>query len=589
MNFRRWRDFKKGVVHTDAIGIGKEASGTLREGKNIRVRSGSIVARPGRSVFSDLSGGALAGATIQTIHEFQREAFSGSNFIIWSSIIFTANNRMYLIVPEDSTTVFVEIDNTFVMTSMDIYGVSIFDHFFFGNARDPLKMTDGIGIFNVGIEAPTVDPTGVRIAGATPNRYKTYKYTFYKSSSPYTRESNAGDEFVMDMFPTPAGARITMDATGADAAATKFRLYATESYASLVAPETEFYLISEQILATTTYDDIIETPLTTPFDTTDRGVPPAGHKLLWHDSRLWVVGEQDNPSIIFYSETGKPWYFPALNWDEISRDDGDFITAIGAIGRTRYIFKQYSIWQWTGDPESVTPITAVERPGATMNMNRVAVGCKDPKSLVANGSALIFRAHDGHVYKITPSTLSKLSEFYLDVLDLDEDSIAAELEDYYIISSGGVTHVCDLRTGAWQGNDTIMNPNSLLVYHTDILLGAEDDQMKQYYTGTQDEGVDFEKSFKLPFKEVSTGQEVGIPRRWTIEDSEKTADITTVTFSEKEQVDSGTYSNGNRHYSLPETTRGKVADYISCKFSWTIGSLVAEGVRHFFRKRGRRH
>ena len=589
MNYRRWRRFNKGVVTTDAIGIGEEASGTLREGKNIRVRSGSIEARGGRSVYSDLSGGALAGATLQTLHEFQREAFSGADWIIWSSIIFTANNRLYYIVPDVSTTVFVEIDNTFTLTSMDIYGVSVFDHFFFGNGRDALKMTNAIDVNNVGIEPPGVAPVGARIAGGIANRYKTYKYTFYKSSSPYPRESNESDEVTVDLNPTPAGARITMSAVGADAAVTRFRLYATESYASLAAPETDFYLISEQVIGTTTYDDTIETPTTTPYDTTDRGVPPAGHKLLWHDSRLFVVGEQDNPSIIYYSEAGKPWYFPAENWDEVSRDDGDYITALGSIGRTRYIFKERSIYEWTGDPESVTPITAVERPGATMNMNRVAVGCKDPRSLVSYGSSLIFRAHDGHVYKLTPSSLQRLSEFYYDVTGLADGAIGAELDDFYIITSGGETHVCDLRSGAWQGEDTIMTPNCLLVYHTDILLGTEDDQMKQYYTGTQDESVDFEKSFKLPYQEVSDGSGAAILRRWLLEHSVRSADVTTESFNERESVDSGTYSNDDRHYSLPASTRGKAADYASGKFSWTTGSLVVEGARLFFKHRGRRH
>ena len=587
MNYRTYSDFKKGVIHTDAIGIGKEASGTLREGKNIRVRSGSIAARPGRSVFSDLSGGALAGATIQTIHEFQREAFDGSDFIIWSSIIFTANNRMYYIVPDDSTTVFVEIDNTFTLASMDIYGVSVFDHFFFGNAQDPLKMTNAVYVANVGIEPPGTDPTNVN-AGGTLTGFKKYKYTFYDGTIPYPRESNASDELEVEFIATQK-TTITMDAGDADDSVTRFRLYATEIYADPLAPETDFFLISEQVLGTTTYEDDAATATSTPYDTTDRGVPPVGHKLLWHDSRLFVVGESDNPSIIFYSETGRPWYFPANNWDEISRDDGDFITALGSIGRTRYIFKERSIYEWTGDPESVTPITAVERPGATMNMNRVAVGCKDPKSLVSHGSSLLFRAHDGHVYQITPNNLVKLSEFYLDVLDLADDSIAAELDDYYIISSGGVTHVCDLRTGAWQGNDTIMTPNSLLVYHTDILLGAEGDEMKQYYTGTQDEGEDFEKSFKLPFKGITSGEQSARIRRWVIEDSLRTADVTVTSFNEKEQIDSGTYANGTRHYSLPASTRGKVADYLSGKFAWTTGSLVVEGVRAFFLKTLRRH
>lgn len=587
MNYRRLRRFNKGVVHTDSIGIGEEASGTIRGGQNIRVRSGSIEQRAGIANYCDFSL-VVGGIDIQTMNEYSRENWSGLVTTIWSVILVTSGTKLYYIHPESSTTVLIEIDNTLVLTSPDIYGVNIYDHFIFGNGQDAIMVTDGEDVFLAGIVGPAAAPTQSykNNAGAF---YRRYKYTYFRNADPYNKESADSDELTMELIAANPNNGIAY-VQAVDSQVTHYRIYATIAYDDPDVPETDFYLMAEITLAQAIaagfiYNDTGIWTIGAAYDTTDRGVPPVCHKFLWHDNRLFCIGDIQNPSLIYYSEVGKPWYFPTNNWDEIGRDDGDVLTALGSIGPTRYIFKIRSIYEWTGDPESVTPIRAVERRDASMNMNKLSVGCKDPRSLAGWRESFIYRAEDGHVYMLTHDSNYKLSGFYDGIVDLAFGSVAVIHNDYYIISSGGETHVCYLPTKSWQGQDTGLNPTVFLVDHNGYLLGAEGELIERYYTGTQDKGIDFVKSVTGPYVPVTDGNRQSVIRRIHALCRERDSEFDIEVYNESELIGDGTYAVTDKHFSMPNSTRGKRADYCSVKLSWEGTAKIEDITMHFLPRR----
>ena len=600
MNYRRWRRFSKGVVNTDDIGIGEEASGTLRYARNVRVRSGDVVARPGSVEYKDLSIAVqIAGKDVVTLNEYNREYDTvGGEQEFWNVLIFTtSDNRLWYYDPDAD--VIVEIDNTFTLTNNDIYGINVYDYFIFGTPDDGVKMTDGNNIYNLGIAAPTDVPViTVNNAGGAAPKSRAYRITYYYDGDPFDIESDYGSTVTASNIDS-TNVNNTIDVTAAKAAASGvdsrinyIYIYMTDLYdPSTEAQPTTYYLIGTiaiggvPVSVTDAQENVLGLAAA---DTTDRGLPPDCHKFLWHDARLFMIGEQANPSVIYYSAPGRPWYFPANNWDEVAREDGDILTAIGSIGPTRYLFKQRSIYEWTGDPESVTPIRAVERPDSTMNMNKVGVGCYDPRSLVGWRDSLIFRAQDGHVYKLSQTALIRLSEYYRDVADLSSASVAAVHNDYYIITNSGTTHVCDLRNGAWQGQDIGLNGAVLCVDHNGYLLAGKDDAIKRWYTGTQDEGEDFDKAFQPNYQEVSDGLNEAVVRRVLAECSTRDCDLSVYVYNEAEAISTGTLATTDRHYSLADGSRGKVADYLSVRFEWS-GTARFQGVRAFFLPRKRRH
>lgn len=590
----RWVEIEKfdgGYAHTEGIAIGKESLNMIRYGVNIRTRAGNVMQRKGSSVYCDFSlAPAIMGEEIKVLYEYQREDFSGADTDIWNSIVFSLDGSglLYYVEPDTFPNVSVLINSGDALSSHDFYAVVYFDHMFFGTGRDTIKSWDGLTWSNAGITKPAAAPGVVAAAGALTG-YRNYKYTYYKSTDPYSKESDASDVATVNMA---AGLRSCHMAlvSSTDAQVTHIKIYATETYLDPLVPNTDFYLLSYQTNATITlHDNVLDSSLINGaiYDITDRGVPPKVKYMLLSDNRIFGAGDIDNPSIIYYSEPGKPWYWPVNNWDEISRDDGDVITGLGSIGQTRYIFKQNSIWEWTGDPESVTPIRAVERPDATQNMTRLGVGCIAPRSLASWGNTLIFKASDDHVYMLTTDQLIKLSEYIQpDIETLSNNAVACIHNDYYIIGSAGGTRVlvCDLRRGktGWEGYDSGVSANCFLVDHNGYCLGSDNDQIIQYYneTETQDQGLDFFKTFQPAYVKIGRANREGIARAMVVECSDQSCNLTTELYTED-----GIVAIDDSVYELTEAVHylgGKRADFMSVRVQWE-GTVVIEKVSYAWR------
>ena len=334
-----------------------------------------------------------------------------------------------------------------------------------------------------------------------------------------------------------------------------------------------------------------------PYDTTERDVPPVARYGLWHDSRLFLAGDPENPSVIYYSEPGKPFYFPVLNYDEVNRDDGNIITGLGAIGPTRYIFKERTIYEWTGNPTTASPIRQVERPDASQNMARIAVGCGYSDTLVGWSNSLIFRDYDGDVYMLTQTSLTNLSKYYDQVKELDTSCAAYIKDDYYIIGGSEGSLACYLPNQSWESQDDV-HFNYVLVRHNgDVLVpdsymaSWKDGQgndiiipcLDRLGIGTQDNGVEFTKIIQTKYQKVADNEDDAIIRAVRVYCSIQLPFAVTV-YNEKGESTTGAYSIAKKRFSVSALTRLR-AKWVSVRLSWT-GSTEIYGVDVGYIRRG---
>lgn len=582
MRFINIRKFDGGLLNINAIDVGQEGLNNIRAGQNIRTRSGAVRVRDGITDYCDFSGTAFAGHDLRTLYTYIREYVSGSTIEYWKALVFTVGNDIYYCQPEVSTTVAYKINST-ALSSGDVYCINVFDHLFVANGIDEVMTWDGNNWYQAGISAPSSPPSCTAVGGGSLSGYRKYKYTYYRdhSSSPYLKESEASNEVEVDLTAGSQQVNITLTASS-DSQVTHNKVYATPTYTDPANPATDFYLLATQDAGVLTLtDNTSDATLTaqSTYDTTTRNIPPRIKYMLWHDNRIFGAGDQSNPSILYYSQIGKPFYWNTAEfWDEISRDDGEVITALGAIGSTRFIFKESSIWEWTGDPESVTPIRPVERPDATQNDTRVGVGCNDPRSLAAWGNSLIFRAGDGHVYLLTMDSLVQLSKFIKDDIVSMGTTCAAVYDDYYIITDGVTTLVCDLRRGelGWEGRDTNVLANCFCIDYNNYLLGAETAKIVRYYTGTDDNGADIPWYVQTAYVDVGGSDREAIPRRVAAKCRSRLADFTITVYNEVKAINTGTYATTDRFYSI---ARGDRADYISVRLACDgSGTNIINGI-----------
>jgi len=587
-----WERFDGGLVTLEKVGMGKGALNMVRYGSNIRTRSGDIRPRAGIAIFKDFKKDTVVGGeTIEALYEYSREYGTGGT--IWYAIVFTFDDKVYYYdVAADAQA---EIEPGFTLQDTDIYAAKVFDRLFFGNAKNELKVTDCNNIYDAGITKPAAIPTFV-VNTPGPD-WCNYKYTYYREAADlYNKESAASTQATATAL---LSGSVDVDVTytqTSDSQVTHYKIYRTDVVTPPTVIPTDYYLVATIAIADAaaagyTYNDTTDDVTgNTAYDTTDRTKPPKVKYLLWHEGYLYGAGIDTDPSIIAYSEAGKPFYWPVANWDNISPDDGDIITGLGAIGTTRFIFKEHSIYQWTGDPTVATPIIAVALTDATGNMNRLEIGCKDPRSLASWGNSLIFRAADGHIYQLTMNSITCLSQNFDDITNLDSASVAAIHDNYYIIHSGILTKVLDLNRGidGWEGSDTNVNPNGFLVTHNNCCLGSEGDKIKRYYTGTQDSDEDFTKYFQPEYAKCGGSDIEAMARRLIIHGRNHSDDISVQLYNEDgwmEELGTLTYEDSDRWLSFVRGARG---DFFAPRLSWDDTDLIIHEISLIYQT-GMRH
>ena len=273
-----------------------------------------------------------------------------------------------------------------------------------------------------------------------------------------------------------------------------------------------------------------------------------------------------------------------MNYDEVNRDDGSIITGLGAIGPTRYILKQRLIYEWTGNPETATPIRQVERPDASQNQARVAIGCYYSDTLVGWNNSLIFRAEDGDVYMLTQTELINLTKYYDEVRNLDSSCAAYVSGDYYIIGGSSGSYACYLPNESWDSIDDIKFNYALVRYNSDVLVPSgyiqegehEGDPdiwiptINRLDVTSQDNASDFIKSFRTKYEKVGDNTKEAIIRDIEVYSNQNIA-FTITAFNERGDGVIGTYDIANKRYTLTSPLRAK---WVSVGVSWEVSTGV---------------
>jgi len=612
MNNLEIKSFNKGIISTSRVGIGRESDGVLRLAQNVRVKSGNVVTREGYERYMSFHGvKPMDNKTIRSLGEYARESYSAGVTSYWRCVVFRADNTFWYVRPEVSLTQAIAITGH-PMSSLIFNYVNVYDNLWIFGSPDPVYTWDGINMLKAGIAKPTGTIAAAIITTAGAHSVK-YKLTYYRSAAPYNKESNATPEITLPLLNNALAVHVHVTYTPTvgevvDPQVTHVHVYRTDYWDPAVdeAP-TDFYLLPPVTIAQfvadgRVYNDTSSTVTTsTTYDVTDRGVPPVSKYGLWHDSRLFLAGDPENPSVVYYSEPGKPWYVPTLNYDEVNRDDGSIITGLGAIGPTRYIFKERLIYEWTGNPETATPIRQVERPDATQNMNRVAVGCRYPDTLCGWNNSLIFMDYDNDVWMLSQEALVNLSKYYSGIRDIGNSPAAYVKDDYYIIGSSTGSYACYLPTQTWESEDDIKFNYVLVRQNGDVLVPDSyidpdphiDGQGNEYeatisvlnrlHQGTKDNNVEFTKLFQTKYAKVADNQDTAIIRNISVYATVQLPYYVTV-FNEKGENVVGLYNAANRRFTLPTSLYAK---WVSVRISWSTSASEIFGVNVGFIRRGR--
>lgn len=142
---------------------------------------------------------------------------------------------------------------------------------------------------------------------------------------------------------------------------------------------------------------------------------PKGRYCLIYQELLWIGGDPNNGSYLYYSQTLNADWFDLIGFEQIRPDDGDVITFIAdylgilTIGKTNTISKLYtnnaSPANWTiSDPFSF-------------------IGCPAPYSVAVTPLGIFYLGRDG-IYQFTGQTSQLISDVVTDkIRDINQTNI----------------------------------------------------------------------------------------------------------------------------------------------------------------------
>ncbi|MCL4440799.1 MAG: hypothetical protein M1609_09500, partial [Firmicutes bacterium] len=153
------------------------------------------------------------------------------------------------------------------------------------------------------------------------------------------------------------------------------------------------------------------------------GTPPKGQYAAAHKNYLFLAQTSANPSRLHFSEVLNIESWPALNFIDISPNDGDWITGLLPFDDYLIITKQRSVWALVGDGTSDFAVKRVHS----------GIGCVAPRSLVRMGDLFGFAFSEGfYMSDITKPTLitERLRETWAGINKRRLNQIVAEFFDH---------------------------------------------------------------------------------------------------------------------------------------------------------------
>lgn len=126
----------------------------------------------------------------------------------------------------------------------------------------------------------------------------------------------------------------------------------------------------------------------TTYTATSPGSPPTAKYVFVHKNLMFLAGNSVNPSRLYFSALADPESWPALNFIDVGRGDGDTITGLAVLLDRLVIFKNNSVWLLEGDSSS----------NFVLRRASSQAGCVDQHSVVEVNNTLGFMARDGFYF-----------------------------------------------------------------------------------------------------------------------------------------------------------------------------------------------
>lgn len=399
-----------------------------------------------------------------------------------------------------------------------------YDRLYLQNGTDPLTYYDGNSITTFTSVLPPTSPTATRTGGSTGNYTFSYKITAVTAVGETQPSSAASATADFDHDSMDSTHYMTVGWV-ASASAIGYNIYGrTDGY-------WKFLHYAEGASVVSWVDDgtSAESEVFTPPEGNSTQGPTGKYIALYKDS-LFVFGDPDNPSRLFYSGGGDRINdFSVSNgggFIDVSKNDGQRGTGLIVFKNSLIAFKEDSIYQFEFSSSGLPQVTQIN----------AAVGCIAPRSIVAVENDIFFASRRG-VF-----TIGNEPGFSFDVLRTNElsarvrslfqsiesdkiDRIAAVYAtksnvNYVIFAytpSGSDYNsealVYDRERLAWmkwtniQANcwvNYVDSTGSTRVLYGDDLSGY----VKEILTGTDDFGSAIQGSFKLRAEEFKEGLDV---------------------------------------------------------------------------------
>ena len=265
--------------------------------------------------------------------------------------------------------------------SLNTDSVMAYDRLYLVNGSDPLTYYDGSVIQTfTAISAPTV-PTCTRTGGGTGNYTFSYKVTAVTGQGETDPTSAASttlnQEELSETVYMTVGWTISASATG-------YNIYGrTDGYWRFL-----HYVEGQAVNSWIDYGTDSPSEVFTPPEGNSTGGPIGTNIELYKDS-LFIIGDPDNPSRLYYSGGGDRINdFSVSNgggFIDINKNDGQRGTGLIVFKNTLLVFKEDAIYQFQFTTSGLPQTTQIN----------AAVGCIAPRSIVAVENDIFFASRRG--------------------------------------------------------------------------------------------------------------------------------------------------------------------------------------------------
>lgn len=226
------------------------------------------------------------------------------------------------------------------------------------NGTDPNILYDGSRATLLGVREPLTAPS--LATGTNGNLFEggTYTYFIVFYDPEQDQESNPGPEASHTIAVAGADKRIDLTnipvATDPTRSGLWRRIYRSKVGVNLIASDLEYRVGEIENNHDTTFTDNLadlSIAVSTRIDRAEFGFYANGiaPKCRWgttHEGRLWLAGDPENPTTVYFSRADKPQAFPAIYTLNLSDyGTGEPITALWSSSDRLFAFTEKNIWE----------------------------------------------------------------------------------------------------------------------------------------------------------------------------------------------------------------------------------------------------